>query len=588
MKTNTDNKKRKIKIAAVALAGVIASGAIWGGFGHGKKVEATETPVTESVMKQDLKKTVTVNGTIESTESATVTSILTDAKVLELNVKVGDRVKEGDVIAVLDSSDVDRALLLARENLELTVSKNSIELENARRNLDDVKTSDEVARERGADDEKTAEDDLDKAMSDRDKYQEKYIAAKDRQENIDVRVDLAKDEYEEAKKNVREKDREISKLQSNITSTEYSVSDRQEEYEEECKKHMNEDGTVNKNNAKVKEAKENLDDAKNDLKRLQAKLSTLQNEKAELDYKLDDIHNRYSELQTKQTEAKSKTAEAKTKWENSKEGTKTAKNNYKKSIESQEDSERSNKKAIAEGENSVKELELSAENSKIAAQQDVEKYEEQKKDAVVLAPGDGIVTSVSVKEGERYKGGEIVSIKNDTGYMVKLSVDQYDISDIEKGMKAIIHTDTTGDDDMDGKITFISPVPTQAAATADTATASATASSGEYPVEVTINNPSERLRFGMSAKVTLILDEVKDALTVSESAVQEDENGDTYVEVFNGMDEETNEIKTERIPVTYGLKTDYYVQIVGDGITEGMQVMVPEIESEEAEETTAE
>ena len=31
----------------------------------------------------------------------------------------------------------------------------------------------------------------------------------------------------------------------------------------------------------------------------------------------------------------------------------------------------------------------------------------------------------------------------------------------------------------------------------------------------------------------------------------------------------------ERITVTYGVKTDYYVEIKGDGLEEGMSVVVP-------------
>ena len=86
-----------------------------------------------------------------------------------------------------------------------------------------------------------------------------------------------------------------------------------------------------------------------------------------------------------------------------------------------------------------------------------------------------------------------------------LSVDEYDIPDIAKGMEAVIKTDATGDEEMSGTVTFVAPTPTTTTASSSSGSSSSSSSSSSgYAVEVTITNPSERLRLGMTAKTCLL------------------------------------------------------------------------------------
>jgi multidrug efflux pump subunit AcrA (membrane-fusion protein) len=212
----------------------------------------------------------------------------------------------------------------------------------------------------------------------------------------------------------------------------------------------------------------------------------------------------------------------------------------------------------------------------LSAQQEVDKITAQIEKATITAPFDGVITVLDVKQGDTYKGGELALLQDDSGYKVSATVDQYDISDIYEGMKVTIKTDTTGDELMDGILTFVSPVPKATTASSSTNESAGASASTDYPIEVTITNPSDRLRIGMTAKLTIIQQEVTDALTVSESSVQIDDNGQPYVEVVTGTDADGNQT-TQNISVSYGLKTDYYVQIIGDGISEGMEVKMPDL-----------
>mgnify|MGYP002870002246 CR=1 FL=1 len=61
----------------------------------------------ETVTKMDISNSIAVTGTIESSESRTVTTLVSDTKVLSVSVNVGDYVNEGDVICVFDTSSIE-------------------------------------------------------------------------------------------------------------------------------------------------------------------------------------------------------------------------------------------------------------------------------------------------------------------------------------------------------------------------------------------------------------------------------------------------------------------------------------------------
>ena len=85
-------------------------------------------------------------------------------------------------------------------------------------------------------------------------------------------------------------------------------------------------------------------------------------------------------------------------------------------------------------------------------------------------------------------------------------------------------------------------------------------------MKITLDSADERLRVGMTAKASVILESVTDAYAVAYDCVETDADGNSYV---TAVDEQGNETK---IDVTLGLESDYYVQIISDEITEGMSV----------------
>lgn len=111
-------KKKKIVIGVAALA-VLALFAGSKVLGSGKP----KTPMVGTTMpvRKEIQNTLTVSGPVNGTDSVDVVSNL-HAEVLEIPVKEGDRVQKGDVIAILDDTDIKKEVEIAKNDYDLAVS----------------------------------------------------------------------------------------------------------------------------------------------------------------------------------------------------------------------------------------------------------------------------------------------------------------------------------------------------------------------------------------------------------------------------------------------------------------------------------
>lgn len=78
--------------------------------------------------------------TLDDAGSVYADSSIQTLKIVKVNVEVGDRVNEGDVLATLDSSDLEKDIEESREKLNTSKNATSIQLkikENAYNNLKD-------------------------------------------------------------------------------------------------------------------------------------------------------------------------------------------------------------------------------------------------------------------------------------------------------------------------------------------------------------------------------------------------------------------------------------------------------------------
>ena len=293
---------------------------------------------------------------------------------------------------------------------------------------------------------------------------------------------------------------------------------------------------------------------------------------------------------------------------------------------------------LTEADENKQKTAISAGDQATNIKRQIEDYQDKLENYVITAPISGIVTSVSVEEGNGFSGGNVMVIQNTDSFKIKALIDEYDIPDIKLGQKVVIKTDATRDDELMGYISFIAPTSTATAtvstttsiaSTANGMTSSTTVSAGNsasYEVTINVLTTDERLKIGMSAKLSIVVDQVSNVFTVPYDAIQTNAHGENYITVIdnsqggqnagipnqkgqkgnvesnmpiltvNGQNMSGNGNKAtapnaggpnaggpnaaddnrKDIMVTVGMEGDYYTQIISDEIEEGMTVVIPD------------
>ena len=95
---------------------------------------------TESLSKADIQEKLSVSGPVSGTQSQHVTSAL-HAKVKEILVKEGDKVTEGQLIAKLDTKDVEEALEAAKTQVDLAKANKEDATKNTKAEYAKVQTA---------------------------------------------------------------------------------------------------------------------------------------------------------------------------------------------------------------------------------------------------------------------------------------------------------------------------------------------------------------------------------------------------------------------------------------------------------------
>ena len=187
-------------------------------------------------------------------------------------------------------------------------------------------------------------------------------------------------------------------------------------------------------------------------------------------------------------------------------------------------------------------------------------------------------------------------IKNTDTLRVEADIDEYDVNKIQIGQEVVIRSNATGDVELTGIVSSVAP----AASGSETSNSSVGSIGGldlgelnemsggglgggssdgvVYPILIDVAVPGAEVRLGMTAKLSIILSKQENVLSVPFDAVQDDGDGGLFVEEVTGKDEE-GEYTTRKISVTKGVESDYYVEIGGSDVKEGMEIIVPKTES---------
>ncbi len=195
--------------------------------------------------------------------------------------------------------------------------------------------------------------------------------------------------------------------------------------------------------------------------------------------------------------------------------------------------------------------EAAASVSDLEAQ--VADLEEQLAHASLVSPVDGAVTAVAVEPGYVAPAGAAIALDSATLEVVA-DVTESDVSSLALGQAAAVSIDAL-DLETAGTVTAI-------AATADGGTSSVVT----YPVTITLGDPDERVRPGMSTDVEITIAQASEVVAIPTTALA-GSDGDYRVTVAAA------DGSVELRPVTVGLVTETLAEIQS-GLTEGEEVVV--------------
>lgn len=540
LKSMSKKKKILLAVAAVIIIAVIAVVVSFNSRKNKMKenMEAAFTTETAVIERQTLANSISATGTVASAETKTVNTSLKDLEVVAVYVKEGDYVEEGTIICEFDASDYEEELAKAQHNASINAQIEALEgdytddyndtldaafdpLEEAAASKNDAEDSyDEAAEELSS-----AESSLSSAASAYNKAKAAYEAIADELNATPNALTTYEKEYNDALNELaaaQVKLSEAKKAEENGTSYELTVSDAQ---------------------AKVDEAQGNV----NTKKKAYDTAATRYNELLAIKSAYENAKSTYESAKSAVSQAEANLDKAEATLEQAKDKLDSAWESYDESVE----------KADLQYQKAALEDQLISETQE---EKTINEYTELIDDCVVKATMSGVITSLNVTEGNVFEGGDVYTIQDNENFIVTSSVDEYDIASIEKGMPAYIKTDATGDAEMTGEVTYVAIAPASTGGAMG-----AVSSSASYTIKVSIDEADENLRAGMTAKISISLEESENALTVPYDAVTTTPDGKSTITVDVDGEKKTIEVET-------GLETDYYTEVISDEISEGMTV----------------
>ncbi len=195
-----------------------------------------------------------------------------------------------------------------------------------------------------------------------------------------------------------------------------------------------------------------------------------------------------------------------------------------------------------------------------------QQLEEKKKELdkiYIKSPIDGTVTRVNVNIGRYAKDTEdekaMFVVENLQNLQMKVSVSEFDIGKIKTGQNVQIFSDILGSEFAEGTVARISPTAEQK---------DSNDMERVIPVLIDIVKKPDTLIAGVIASAKINVDKSENVFAVPAGAILKDENEKYKIFVLN----DDNTLKS--VAVEIGLETDLETEIWGEGLQEGMNVVV--------------
>lgn len=187
--------------------------------------------------------------------------------------------------------------------------------------------------------------------------------------------------------------------------------------------------------------------------------------------------------------------------------------------------------------------------------------------AELRSPHSGVVTDVKAVTGAPAEGA-LLTIADDSKLIVKALVKEADIDRVQVGAEARFTTPATKDKQFSGRVVSVSPVA-QTPPKVEGMEAQSANKKIEFPVEIAVTGDTKGLRLGGTAKADIVVKAQPHALVVPRSAVLKTGEG-FHVVVLRKEDNTYRVVKT---PVTVEAQSDFDAAISSVDLAEGDKVL---------------
>lgn len=182
---------------------------------------------------------------------------------------------------------------------------------------------------------------------------------------------------------------------------------------------------------------------------------------------------------------------------------------------------------------------------------------------VVRAPFDGVVASVAAKIGDSVNNGATIATLITKQKVAEISLNEIDAAKVAVGQKATLTFDAYEDLTITGEVAEVDSIGTVSQGVVS------------YKVKISFDVDDDKVKPGMSVSASIVTEIKQDILVVPISAVKT-QSGASYVEtVEKDLSSQTNQavsvtlsVLPTRVPVVTGISNDESVEIVS-GLAEG-------------------
>lgn len=473
------------------------------------------------ITRRSIANTISDTGVINTNTSKNFVSTLSGSKIKSVNVKEGDVVNVGDVICTFDTELLHKNLNTALKSASISDAQAVVGINGAARTYNDSIDNKSIQIT-------DTQSDIDSAKKAFDESTDKLNALRSAEANLDAQV---------------------NNFNATLQTVKAAYDVAKSEYENAKNNPATDEATLTALDNKCKTAKSAYDSAQSSYDESVKALSDIRSQKSTMESTSSQLLATY-EKAVRGLNTASKTADS----------------------------------TIASSHDALINSELARQSASVNSQSQIDSLREQLKNEVLRADVSGTITKVNVKEGDIYTGTTIAILDGCDDFVIESEISEYDIPDIKEGMKVMIKTDATREEELEGVITYVSPVASSMTSDQTSAMNVSTSSNATYKIKISFTHANERIRLGMNAKLSIITDMKENVLAVPYECLQQREDGTYFVEIADNDDgTEKHELNVQK-----GIEGTYYTEIISDEIKEGMKVVVPELKADNSLESLIE